>query len=129
MLEESSEEGVEFIKNFKDTSKFNYKLEVKLSPEIHLRNYQIEGITWLGFLCKYNLNGALCDDMGLGKTLQVLSLIENEYHKMINDKKPDEKLLPSLIVVPTTLVEHWGFEYQKYFDSHLLNVVLISQKT
>lgn len=37
----------------------------------------MEGISWLGFLTKYNLNGALCDDMGLGKTLQVLTVIEN----------------------------------------------------
>jgi TATA-binding protein-associated factor len=59
---------------------------VPLNSDIHLRNYQIEGITWLGFLCKYNLNGALCDDMGLGKTLQVLILIENEYQKLLKER-------------------------------------------
>jgi TATA-binding protein-associated factor len=29
----------------------------------------MDGVRWLGFLMKYNLNAALCDDMGLGKTL------------------------------------------------------------
>lgn len=82
-LEDLAEEGIQFIKNFKDTSKFNYEIEVKLNEDIHLRHYQLQGITWLGFLCKYNLNGALCDDMGLGKTLQVLTLVENEYKRMI----------------------------------------------
>ena len=43
----------------------------------------MEGITWLGFLTKYNLCGALCDDMGLGKTLQTLIVIENETKKAL----------------------------------------------
>jgi TATA-binding protein-associated factor len=50
---------------------------VKLSDSIDLRAYQTEGITWLGFLTRYNLSGALCDDMGLGKTLQTLVVLEN----------------------------------------------------
>jgi SNF2 family DNA or RNA helicase len=74
-LQHISNEGVEFIKNFKNTSNFHYPIKVKFNEEIHLRAYQQEGITWLGFLTKYNLNGALCDDMGLGKTLQVLAVV------------------------------------------------------
>lgn len=50
---------------------------VRFKKDIELRNYQKEGIQWLGFLTKFNLNGALCDDMGLGKTLQVFVLMEN----------------------------------------------------
>ena len=46
---------------------------------LELRHYQEEGIKWLGFLNKYNLNGALCDDMGLGKTIQTLTVIQNAY--------------------------------------------------
>lgn len=72
-----AEEGVEFVKNFKNTSNFDYKISVKLSDAIDLRAYQIEGITWMGFLARYNLSGALCDDMGLGKTLQTLVVLEN----------------------------------------------------
>ena len=36
-----SEEGVEFVKNFKNASNFDYKLVVKLSESIDLRAYQI----------------------------------------------------------------------------------------
>ena len=82
-----SEEGIEFIKNFKNTTNFQYKVNVKLAPEIELRAYQMEGISWLGFLIKYNLNGALCDDMGLGKTLQTLIVLQNEYMKHKNTTK------------------------------------------
>ena len=46
-----------------------------------LRDYQWDGIRWLGFLVKYNLHGALCDDMGLGKTIQTLAVIANEVYK------------------------------------------------
>ena len=52
--------------------------------------------------------------MGLGKTLQIFALIENSYKKIIES---GEKIRPSLIIVPTTLTEHWCFEYNKYFKS------------
>lgn len=65
------------MKNFRDASNFEYKNMVRFKKDIELRNYQKEGIQWLGFLTKFNLNGALCDDMGLGKTLQVFVLMEN----------------------------------------------------
>lgn len=68
----------------------------------------MEGITWLGFLTRYNLSGALCDDMGLGKTLQTLTVVENEYKKMI-DTGSGEGYLHSLIVCPNTLMQHWAF--------------------
>lgn len=86
----------------------------------------MEGIQWLGFLCKFNLNGALCDDMGLGKTLQIFCLIENEYKKMVESKIDVQ---PSLIVVPTTLTEHWAYEYSKYFVRPLCKTVIISNKS
>ena len=35
--------------------------------KVSLRQYQMEGVSWLRFLRTVNLNGALCDDMGLGK--------------------------------------------------------------
>jgi TATA-binding protein-associated factor len=75
----------------------------------------MEGIIWLGFLTRYNLSGALCDDMGLGKTLQTLVVLENEY-KLALERK-GEGYLHSLIVCPTTLMQHWAFEYKKYFPN------------
>ena len=40
-----------------------------------LRNYQKEGLTWLGFLQEFESGGILADDMGLGKTIQVLAFL------------------------------------------------------
>ena len=59
--------GNQFILDFKNSKNFDYPLINEIKAE--LRSYQTDGIKWLGFLAKYNLNGALCDDMGLGKTI------------------------------------------------------------
>ena len=37
-----------------------------------LRDYQVEGVSWLCFLWGVGLSGVLSDDMGLGKTVQCL---------------------------------------------------------
>jgi TATA-binding protein-associated factor len=36
-----------------------YKMPVDIQAE--LRNYQKDGVSWLAFLCKYQLHGILCD--------------------------------------------------------------------
>lgn len=38
-------------------------------------------------------------------------------------------MLPSLIVAPTTLTQHWAYEYSKYFDKCLCDVEIITNKT
>lgn len=53
--------GTQFILNFKDIHNFEFQWYCK--PKADLRKYQEDGIKWLEFLVKYNLNGALCDDM------------------------------------------------------------------
>ena len=40
-----------------------------------LRDYQLEGVSWMQFLREYELGGILADDMGLGKTVQTLAHI------------------------------------------------------
>ena len=56
-----------------------FKVTVPIKAE--LREYQKEGVNWLGFLHKYNLHGVLCDDMGLGKTLQTLCVVATDTHE------------------------------------------------
>jgi TATA-binding protein-associated factor len=69
-LNKKHTKGRDFLFEFKNSSHFDIEIP---SPEgVTLRNYQIEGVKWVSFLFKYNLNGALCDDMGLGKTIQSL---------------------------------------------------------
>jgi len=70
-----------------------------------LRNYQKEGLTWLGFLKEFESGGILADDMGLGKTIQVLAFL-------LSRKK--ETKLPSLVVAPKSLVFNWIDEAKKF---------------
>ena len=70
-----------------------------------LRNYQKEGLTWLGFLKEFESGGILADDMGLGKTIQVLAFL-------LSRKKESE--LPSLVVAPKSLVFNWIDEAKKF---------------
>jgi hypothetical protein len=39
-LQAISDEGIEFIKNFKNTSNFNYPIKVDFASDINLREYQ-----------------------------------------------------------------------------------------
>ena len=69
--------------DFKNINNFEYWIEERFI-KLELRDYQIEGIKWLGFLMKYNFNGVLCDDMGLGKTIQTLMVLQNEIYRNKN---------------------------------------------
>ena len=73
------------------------------------------------------MSGALCDDMGLGKTLQVLTVIENEYGD-IKSEAMQEDYLHSLIICPNTLMQHWAFEYRKYFPHPCCDLVILDNK-
>lgn len=71
-----------------------------------LRPYQKAGYNWLQFLQEYNFGGCLADDMGLGKTVQTLALLL--------DQKEKGKELPSLLIMPTSLVYNWEMEARKF---------------
>ncbi|WP_380179901.1 DEAD/DEAH box helicase [Kalamiella sp. sgz302252] len=72
-----------------------------------LRDYQLQGVSWMQFLRANQLSGVLADDMGLGKTIQTLAhlLLEKEAGRL--DR-------PALIVVPTTLVYNWTQEASRF---------------
>lgn len=53
-----------------------------LGISVKLRDYQLEGITWLRFLKRFGLHGILADEMGLGKTLQILCLLSMELNEV-----------------------------------------------
>jgi len=80
-----------------------------------LRNYQKTGFKWLKSLASYGFGGILADDMGLGKTLQVLTFIMSE-------RQEDD--IPTLVIVPTSLVYNWQQEVQKFAPD--LKVTIIS---
>jgi SNF2 family DNA or RNA helicase len=71
-----------------------------------LRPYQKAGYNWMNFLNSYKFGGCLADDMGLGKTVQTLALIQGM-------KELGEKI-PSLLVMPTSLLYNWELEAAKF---------------
>jgi superfamily II DNA or RNA helicase len=83
-----------------------------------LRPYQKEGVNWLRFLEVNTFGGILADEMGLGKTLQTLTWLQLERHH------PAARNKPALIICPTSLVNNWAEEAQKFVSS--LKVLPIS---
>ena len=100
-----------------------------------LRQYQVEGYSWLYRLHKNGFGACLADDMGLGKTIQTLTILqrvgeENRFKERntvklpeitgqlsLFDKETDEGLLrcwTSLIIVPTSLVHNWLNESKRF---------------
>ena len=80
---------------------------VPASLRATLRPYQKEGLSWLVFLSRLGLGACLADDMGLGKTVQVLALL-------LWHKEQDGAKLPSLLVVPASLLANWKNEAMRF---------------
>jgi superfamily II DNA or RNA helicase len=81
---------------------------------ITLRDYQLEGISWLRFLQQTKLNGALCDSMGLGKTASALIAIALS-HLAKNNVPRDRR---SLVVCPSSIVGHWMSEIKRFLPNN-----------
>lgn len=80
-----------------------------LSEGLNMKDYQQTGINWLNLLYHNHMSCILADDMGLGKTLQVIAFIA--YLKQINEPGPH------LVVVPSSTLENWLREFQKFCPS------------
>ncbi len=91
------------LKNFKSIN----PVDVPPSFNGTLREYQQEGVNWLGFLHEFNFSGILADDMGLGKTIQTLC-------HLLRLKEEDKLKQPSLIIMPTSLIANWRNEAFKF---------------
>lgn len=72
-----------------------------------LRGYQHDGLTWMQHLREHGAGGVLADDMGLGKTLQTIAHLAKEKEARRSD-------LPSLILVPTSLIGNWQREMKRF---------------
>ncbi len=72
-----------------------------------LRRYQRDGLGWLEFLQDFQFGGCLADDMGLGKTVQMLALL-------LDRRQKRKKHIPSLIVVPKSLLFNWRKECARF---------------
>lgn len=71
-----------------------------------LRPYQLDGYRWMRTRQSAGLGACLADDMGLGKTVQTLCLLQS--------LKEQGEALPSLLVMPTSLLYNWEMEAKKF---------------
>lgn len=91
-----------------------------LAPDVELKTYQQVGINWLNLLYQNKLSCILADEMGLGKTCQVISFMA--YLKATSDKKNAH-----LVVVPSSTLENWLREFQKFCPSLVVQAYYGSQ--
>ena len=73
-----------------------------------LRDYQRDGLSWMTFLNDFNFGGCLADDMGLGKTVQFIAML------MRHREAAKNKVPPTLIVVPRSLIFNWMNECHRF---------------
>ncbi|BAY35680.1 SWI/SNF family helicase (plasmid) [Nostoc carneum NIES-2107] len=78
--------------------------------QAELRDYQMEGFSWLARLAHWGVGACLADQMGLGKTVQALAVILMRAHEG-----------PTLIIAPTSVCMNWVSEAHKFAPT--LNIV------
>ncbi len=83
-----------------------------------LRPYQIVAFNWLRMMRDCNFGACLADDMGLGKTLCTLSLLSDSPAVEAGDFSEGlfafSKKIPSLLIVPKSLIYNWVSEAKKF---------------
>ena len=97
---------------------------VNTQPEMlqngSLRDYQIDGVSWMVSLYHTGINGILADEMGLGKTIQTIAFIAYL-------RETEGVTGPHLIVVPKSTMGNWEREFDKWCPTIRL-VKLIASK-
>lgn len=94
------------LKQALDARKKGSADQPKLVTGGKMREYQLEGLTWLTCLYQIGLNGILADEMGLGKTVQLISFIAFLREQGTNG--------PFLILGPLSTVQNWVNEFVKW---------------
>ncbi|KAK4512595.1 uncharacterized protein ATC70_003298 [Mucor velutinosus] len=77
-----------------------------VNPEMTLKDYQILGVNWMLLLYRKRISGILADEMGLGKTAQVISFLGR-----LNEIGETG---PHLIVVPSSTIQNWEREFERF---------------
>lgn len=79
-----------------------------------LRDYQMDGFTWLSRLDAWGAGACLADDMGLGKTVEAIAMMLS---------KAEEGAM--LVVCPASVLLNWQAEISRFAPA--LNPILIHQ--
>lgn len=96
----------------------------------YLRDYQVDGVSFLHELFVYQKGGILGDDMGLGKTVQVAAFLVAAFGKTGDERdvKRMRKMRRArkapwypkvLIVCPGSLIENWKQELNRWGYWHV----------
>ena len=91
------------LKQALEARKAGTSAQPKLVSGGKMRDYQLEGLTWLTCLYQIGLNGILADEMGLGKTVQLISFLAFLRENGTNG--------PFLILGPLSTVNNWVKEF------------------
>ncbi|MGK7915155.1 MAG: DEAD/DEAH box helicase [Prochloraceae cyanobacterium] len=91
----------EQVRQLKEIKDWQPVLPSTLQAE--LRDYQLDGFSWLARLAHWGVGAILADQMGLGKTLQALAAILT--------RAPAGA---TLIIAPTSVCMNWVSEAQKF---------------
>lgn len=87
-----------------------------------LKGHQVDGVSWLTAAYVSGWPGVLlADDMGLGKTLQSLTFL-----MLLLRERVIRKGRPALVVAPTSLLQNWQDEHDKFVVDEGLGKPLVA---
>ena len=104
-------------KRIKDRAR---EIQIEVKPPVPkalkatLRPYQVEGFHFLAYLATNRFGGLLADDMGLGKTIQSITYLLWLREEEAKDKGGMDKVAPSLVVCPKSVIDVWHSECEKF---------------
>jgi chromodomain-helicase-DNA-binding protein 7 len=122
--------NIKKIERFRQVNIFNPELHLKIVPKPKadkwqqlkesrtykngnkLREYQIEGISWLSFCWINGRNCILADEMGLGKTIQSITFVQEMAFYGVRG--------PFLILVPLSTIGNWIREFETWTDFNVI---------
>jgi len=107
-------EATGWLSAFMNSESASRQLQVLNVPATfhgQLRPYQQRGVSWMAFQEGLGFGICLADDMGLGKTIQLLALLAHEREVA---KETGQRVPPTLLMVPMSVVGNWMHETRRF---------------